>query len=664
MSLLIATWLALSGMVALSMLWLAWKRRSAPGALAFVFVMLDLAWWSFADAAYWCFDAPGTRAFWLKMAYVGVVFAPVTFFVLMIFVIRREGWLGWKAYLALVCIPWITLFVLWVDPLSGLFFGEGGPIAHVTLLDGGPWFYLVVFYSYLLVGTGVFLLGRVHLYSPVFYVRQTRIFLVAAILPWITNLLTLLGAGPITDLDPTPIVFAVSSLLIAYGFWGYRMMDLVPIARDVLVENMEDAIVVVDTQGRIVDINPKALEYADHGLDLPFGRLFAEAFSHWAEIIPSYASFEGRVEFKLEKPPFSNIELRMVPLKDRQGRPIGRLAMWRDISARVQTEEQLRVFLHAMVQNPVAVIITDPQGRIEYVNPCFVEMTGYDLTDVRGKNPSLQQSGETPDDTYDDLWTKIGSGEVWKGEILNRKKNGELYWVLELIAPVLDSEGKATHFVAMQQDITASKQTEADLRKVNARLQAQLTEIENLHAQLREEAIRDGLTRLFNRRFMEETLDREISIVQRDPRPISVVMLDVDLFKSINDTYGHQAGDAVLQTLGVMLLENTRQSDIACRFGGDEMVVVMPGADMKVALSRAEEWRKAFSKMVFTFGQETMSTTLSLGVASFPDQARSPNELLTAADKALYHAKVNRNLVVCYDPATMSKRNIRSTTIR
>jgi diguanylate cyclase (GGDEF)-like protein len=192
----------------------------------------------------------------------------------------------------------------------------------------------------------------------------------------------------------------------------------------------------------------------------------------------------------------------------------------------------------------------------------------------------------------------------------------------------------------------------------------QLTEIEALHDQLREEAIRDGLTRLFNRRFMEETLDREISRAERGTLPISVVMMDIDLFKNINDTYGHQAGDTVLQTLGTMLLENTRISDIACRYGGDEMLVVMPGAMQDMAVARAEEWRTAFSLMEFTFGEEKIKTTLSLGIASFPDQARNPIELLTAADKALYWAKTRRNQLQCYDPSTMGHSLNRSDDIR
>jgi diguanylate cyclase (GGDEF)-like protein len=141
-------------------------------------------------------------------------------------------------------------------------------------------------------------------------------------------------------------------------------------------------------------------------------------------------------------------------------------------------------------------------------------------------------------------------------------------------------------------------------------------------------------------------------------------MMDVDLFKSINDTFGHLSGDSVLQTLGTILLENTRASDIACRYGGDEMLVVMPGATQEVAVARAEEWRATFSVMEFIFGEEQFNTTLSLGVATFPAHARNPIELLNAADKALYWAKQKRNQVVLYDPSMMGQGNHRSDDIR
>jgi diguanylate cyclase (GGDEF)-like protein/PAS domain S-box-containing protein len=360
---------------------------------------------------------------------------------------------------------------------------------------------------------------------------------------------------------------------------------------------------------------------------------------------------DGQIEVKLDRPPFSTLDLRVTTLKDRQGRVLGKLAIWRDISAIKQTEERLRIFLRAVEQNPTAIVITDTNGNIEYVNPQLTRLTGYGLEELRGRTPRVFKSGEMDDRLYADLWKTIQAGQIWEGELINRKKDGQLYWAHQWIAPVLDDRGQVTHYVAMQEDITPRKQFDEQLLSFNARLQEQLTEIETLHAQLREESIRDGLTRLFNRRYMEETLERELSSAGRASSPISVVIIDIDHFKTINDTYGHQAGDTVLQTLGTLLLENTRSGDIACRYGGDEMVVVMPGAAHQAAVARAEEWQALFAKIEFAFGDAQIRLTLSMGVASFPDHAQEPIQLLTAADKALYGAKSNRNQVRLYDPA-------------
>ena len=152
-------------------------------------------------------------------------------------------------------------------------------------------------------------------------------------------------------------------------------------------------------------------------------------------------------------------------------------------------EVQLPVFFQAVSQIPACILITEPEGRIKYVNPRFTQLTGYSLEEVRGKTPRILKSGETPEDVYEKLWDTITQGKTWESEILNRKKSGELYWAHQLIAPVLDAEGNVDHFIAMQQDITERKHTEAELRVMNTRLQVQLGEIERLHDQLWEETI-------------------------------------------------------------------------------------------------------------------------------------------------------------------------------
>ncbi len=664
MNLAYAVWLTVSGGIALLVGWLAWQRRPASGASALVVLMLSLAVWSFSYAAHWLSLTEEARAFWLNMTYFGAVAAPVAFLALAALFIGRGDRLILRDYVLLSIIPALSLIILWTDPWHGLFYGRDRSNNTNMVFEGGPWFYVLVAYSYVLILIGAVLLFRTHMRSPFFYRRQTRVMLIGGLLPWAVNFLMLVGWNPFAGLDLTPIAFTGTGLLFAYGLFGYRLMDLAPVARDVLVENMREGVLAVDLEGRLVDINPRAMELADPGVEMPFGKPLAAVFSRWGDLIKQYDVTEGHFSIKLPHPPYWRLNVHVLPLKDRQGRTMGRLITWDDVTAQRQTEEEMRLFRYAVDQNPSGVLITDPEGRIEYVNRQFTNMTGYTLEEARGKTPRILKSGETPETIYSELWSTIKRGETWQAEMINRKKNGELYWANQLIAPVTNANGVLTHFVAMQQDITMRKHNESELMVTNTRMKMQLSVIEQLHQQLREESIRDSLTRLFNRRFMEETLERELSRAERDSVPISAVMMDVDLFKSINDAYGHQAGDNVLQTLGALLLENTRTGDIACRYGGDEMVVLLPGAPLEIALRRAEEWREAFSLLVFSFGETRVQNSLSLGVASFPAHAKNPNELLLAADKALYRAKIRRNSVFAYDPASMARSDKRSSHIR
>jgi diguanylate cyclase (GGDEF)-like protein/PAS domain S-box-containing protein len=188
-----------------------------------------------------------------------------------------------------------------------------------------------------------------------------------------------------------------------------------------------------------------------------------------------------------------------------------------------------------------------------------------------------------------------------------------------------------------------------ELHQANERLQAQIVRIEALQAQLREQAIRDYLTGLFNRRYLAETLDRELAQAIRDRAALSVVLMDIDHFKKINDTYGHRAGDMTLQALGNLLHAQTRHGDIACRYGGEEFVVVMPGASAEGAYRRAEAWRQSFEAEPIAVGAQTIHTTLSLGIAAYPAHSHLAEELLRLADQALYLAKSEgRNRTVVY----------------
>jgi diguanylate cyclase (GGDEF)-like protein/PAS domain S-box-containing protein len=226
------------------------------------------------------------------------------------------------------------------------------------------------------------------------------------------------------------------------------------------------------------------------------------------------------------------------------------------------------------------------------------------------------------------IQSAITSGETfWSKEYRVQRADGSYVYVFDRAYIIHDESGKPIRMIGAIMDITARKQAE-DI--------------------LRQESLHDPLTGLFNRRYMEEMLEREIQRSQRNQQQISIIMLDVDNFKKINDTFGHAAGDTVLHNLGLFLLKYVRGGDIACRYGGDEFILVLPGASLKVTEQRAEKIRReAQSLMTDQYRKMPGGFTLSLGVAVYPDQGSNRKAILAAADAALYAAKeAGRNRVV------------------
>jgi len=302
---------------------------------------------------------------------------------------------------------------------------------------------------------------------------------------------------------------------------------------------------------------------------------------------------------------------------------------------RRQVEERLRQLSQAVEQSPVSIVITDTNGNIEYVNPRFTELTGYRPEEAIGKNPRILKSGKTPPETYPVLWKTLLAGEEWRGEFINRKKSGEEFFESAVIAPIIDDQGIITHFLAVKENITERKKAD--------------NEILLLQEQLREQAIRDPLTGLFNRRYLDEILDRELARADREGYSISFVMIDIDHFKQINDSFGHHAGDAVLQMLASLLLSQTRIGDILCRYGGEEFLAILPNVSAKRAFQITERWRVSFMRSSLPEQYRRVKATISCGICEYPGLANMGNEMIALADWAMYQAKANgRNQVVVY----------------
>ena len=288
--------------------------------------------------------------------------------------------------------------------------------------------------------------------------------------------------------------------------------------------------------------------------------------------------------------------------------------------------EQIRLKTAALQAAANAVIITDRNGVIQYVNPAFTQLTGYTAEEAVGQTPRLLKSDRHSPRFYRRLWGTILSGEVWRGELHDRLKNGELYISRQVIAPVHDAEGTISHFVSVSEDITEQKRQEARIRHL---------------------AVHDFLTGLPNRFALEENLKQTIARSRRG-RQGALLLLDLDNFKAVNDTAGHPTGDRLLIALAKLLTNIVRESDLLARLGGDELAVLLDSASADEGRVLAERLRHAVDEFRYAWGAEVFAPTTSIGVAVI-DGNLDFAEVLALADAALYAAKdQGGNRVVLY----------------
>jgi diguanylate cyclase (GGDEF)-like protein/PAS domain S-box-containing protein len=320
----------------------------------------------------------------------------------------------------------------------------------------------------------------------------------------------------------------------------------------------------------------------------------------------------------------------------------------RELSDRPAASENLRVQATALRAAANGIVITDRTGIIVWVNPAACQITGYANEELLGSHTRLLKSGEHDREFYRALWSTVQRGETWSGTIVNRRRDGSLYHEEQTIAPVTDDEGEITHYIAIKQDVTEQRRVLRVLGELHLELATRVTEIEELNSRLREQTIVDPLTGVYNRRHFEDIVAHDAARADRLGEPLAVAMIDVDHFKQVNDRYGHAVGDRVLTALGALLRAGVRTSDLVCRWGGEEFVVLLPGAALPGALQRAEKWRVNFAEERFTDGDgQPVRCSISVGVAVFRVDEETIDATLRRADQALYEAKrQGRNLVV------------------
>lgn len=528
---LFVTGLLISCLLSFAASIIAW-RRSVPGFMSLTLLLLSMGVWAGAYALY-CMPVPASvKDVLFNITYLGVVSVPTLFLLFALAMANYERFLTRRLVLGLCLEPVITTLLVWTNKYhhlinSSILHHEADGFTWTELVYGS-WYHVNLTYTYVIILVGIVALVLGLLRASPLTKKQYYIALVAALIPWIGNML---GKYFLHRLmfDITPLAFGFSSVLFAYSVIQERFLDLIAVARGRLIESMSDGVLVLDLQNRIMDINPALESLLDRRAASILGKPVAEVLE--TAMVQAEAIFNGektRTELRLPHAPNRYLDLRMTPLLDRRQRLTGRLLIFRDV--------------------------------------------------------------------------------------------------------------------------TDGKQVEKKLRQANDRLLSQLIEIGTLQSKLRAQAVRDPLTNLFNRRYLDDTLERELERAAREKYPVCVILMDLDHFKLVNDTYGHEAGDLILKALARTLLAESRRGDFACRFGGEEFVVVMPNIPVDVAFQRAEALRLALNALRIPYGQFHLRTTISMGIACYPSNGQERETLLRAADRAMYAAKkAGRDHILTYD---------------
>lgn len=422
---------------------------------------------------------------------------------------------------------------------------------------------------------------------------------------------------------------------------------------------------------------------------------------------------------------------------------------------REKLAESQRLLQAAVEQSSASIVVTDTEARIIFANTAFTQITGYSLEESLGRNPSILKSGLTPPETYREMWGALVHGKAWRRELCNRKKTGELFWEAANISPIVDAQGKTSHYLGVMDDITQRKQVEAEVLRLSQRnelllnsagegiygideggavtfinpaalailgfekeeilgknahqaihhhypdgspypkvecpinqtwrdgIRRKVEEVffrkdgepfpvqmtvtpmhengvlvgvevvfqdissrKRMEQELTRLATTDPLTGVANRRRLLEQMEVELARVKRFHEAAAFLMVDIDHFKKINDSFGHAIGDAVLQHLAELSKANLRRLDLFGRLGGEEFGIMLPGTHGEGALQVAEGFRRSVANSPLQSGNGPISFSISVGVTAFNPDDAAPDGILARADAALYRAKeAGRNRV-------------------
>lgn len=474
----------------------AWQHRRAAGAVPFLVAVALSGWVALSEALCLFSSTPEAAQAWFDARYLGLAFFPVVWLALTLAVTDHSAWLTRRRLAGLLGVPVLTQLVIWTNPVHQLWAIHPGRfvsvppfmVADLSVRVPGAWYWFYLAVSYIVFLAPLILLVQVIRTRPDPYQRRARHILAGLLVGTVAGLLQLPPLSSMLKVNPITPGFALANLLLALAVFRSQFLNLSPVARDTLIDRMDDSMLMLDAQNRVIDLNPAMRAWLQQGYAAADRELPAQLIGHpaievlrlWPDLVELCQhprNFQSEFSFNL-RGVARYFDFRLSLVTDRQQRLVGRWIMLRDITLRKQAEIELQKLSRAVHYSPVSFVITDATGAIEYVNLKFSDVTGYTFYEAMGQNPRILKSGQTPPGVYQDLWATIRSGREWSGEFANRKKNGDLYWEDAIIAPIVTDLGEITHFVAVKEDITRRKLAEDALRQYTAELEASNAELD------------------------------------------------------------------------------------------------------------------------------------------------------------------------------------------
>lgn len=665
---------ALAGILSIVSAWLLWTRRSAHGALQLAYIFISMTIWSISYVIELVVVDYTVSTYWLKVEYFGIISLPVFWllFCLRYTNVRRP--LTSTFFVIFSIIPLTTLGLALTNDFHHLIWSKIS-LTHqfgidILTLDYGVWFWVHTVYSHLLYLSGLYFLIQHYFKTPRGMRHQIRLILLAGLVPGLANILYLTNSNPIPLIDITSLSFTISGLMILIVIYYHRLQDILPIARETTIENMQDGIVVVDLEDRIVDINPAGERIIQSKFSEVIGKKASEVLTDLADWIS--LSKDQRTPVKVittgQGQNKQIFVLNLFPLSDTQGELVGhtiifhnnteshklnkdlkdqadRLSVLYDIGKAITSTLDIDTLLELIYKQLSRVIPSDayfvalylPKDHKLDIKILFDHNQRYpsEIVDaneglsswiVEHRKPLLIQ--DLPKELNDLPVKPIMVGE----KQLSRSWLGVPMLIEnELIGLLVVASYSPNMFNKTDQLLLEQIAQQAVLSIQNARNYQEVTRQAKL----------DSLTGVSNHNHFIERLYEESEAALATLTPLSMIMLDIDYFKQYNDTYGHIIGDEVLRLTVQAMKSHIKKTDTIGRWGGEEFGILLPNATTTQANMVANRIRRTLSELpLFNVEGKTIpKPTISQGIANMPEHTADPDELVIIADRALYRAK-------------------------